>query len=301
MKRIIIFAMAVVMLFSVIAFGAGHCVMYDPRVGELQRRIEELEEENRILRLELRRFEAVRELGEFFECFDEEDYVWWNWGYIEGFVERGIEAIGEAESIDELENILLSTKNNIHAVPIREWGYSECGRFALSLSLWGYVVDENLHGMPGNRGGRASVIYHEFRNLTDEEFLIRGGFFYDMPWERWNFLRSCQYNSFIRWDGMYDVGAIECLYFWLIELYRFRGGRYDSFLISESFLSFFSSPNRLIEKNVIFSGLGGTHFTPFDENHISIRRYMAFYINFGEYNQERVEFASNLLINRFNS
>jgi len=303
-SKVVVMCMAVVMLFSVSFFGAGHCVMYDPRAGELQRRLEELEEENRILRLELRRFEAARELTEFFEGFDEDDYVWWNWGYIERYVEEGIEAVGEAESVGEIEDILASVKTSIHAVPIREWGYSECGRFAFSLSFWGYVIDENRDGWLENRGGRVSVIYHEFRNLTDEEFVIRGGFFYDMPWERWGFLRVCQYNPFNPWHGMSSLD-LDWLFYWYADLYRSRTGLdldpYLDFWHLIYFSHILNSLNRgtRVEKNANLSGNYAGHFTPLDENYISIKSYMAFYINYGEYNQERVEFASNLLRHYF--
>jgi|GEM_PF-1652696 len=143
-SKVVVTVMAVVMLFSVIAFGAGHCVMYDPRVGELQRRIEELEdenrlqaervaelereneelgEENRVLRLELRRIEAVAELEEFFEGFDEDDYsihrigLLNNWYRVVAYFEAGMTNIGDADSIDEIETVLEKTKTAMAGVP----------------------------------------------------------------------------------------------------------------------------------------------------------------------------------------
>jgi len=48
LKKIAILSMTAILLFSVAFFGAGHCVMYDPRVAELQRRLEEMGEEARL-------------------------------------------------------------------------------------------------------------------------------------------------------------------------------------------------------------------------------------------------------------
>jgi len=117
LNKVVVMGVVAIMLFSVFAFGAGHCVMYDPRVAELQRRIEELEEENRVLRLELRRFEAIRELGEFFDEFDEEDYHSWQWNRIVAYFEIGITSIDEAVDINEVNSTLKTTKENIYNVP----------------------------------------------------------------------------------------------------------------------------------------------------------------------------------------
>jgi len=139
--RVVVICMAIVMLFSVSFFGAGHCVMYDPRVAELQRRLEEMEEEARLqvdrIALYEHRVGAIVKLEDFVGGLSRHDYLHQDWvENIPRFFKDGIREIALANDIDEINNIVASVKYNIERLPSKQWGYSECGRFALGLFIW---------------------------------------------------------------------------------------------------------------------------------------------------------------------
>jgi len=134
-SKVVVTVMAMVMLFSVIAFGAGHCVMYDPRVAELQRRIEEMEEENRLqaervaelereneaLRLELARSVAIIRLWEHLEGFDENSFSVNNWNRVIAYFEDGLNNLSEVASTDKITSVLAEAKENMDSVPYEDF------------------------------------------------------------------------------------------------------------------------------------------------------------------------------------
>ncbi|MCL2556747.1 MAG: med21 domain-containing protein [Firmicutes bacterium] len=170
-KRIIVLGIALVMLFSVVFFGAGSCQFYDPsrtalleRLAELERRIAELEEETRVLRLPQQRLDAVEELEAYVDELDRGDYANWNWIMIEKYVEAGAEAINVADSSDNIKYELALAKSNIRSVQKREWVYSECGRFTLEIYLW----DRE----PWSDGTPTVSVGLELRNITDKIYYV---------------------------------------------------------------------------------------------------------------------------------
>jgi len=138
-SKVVVMCMSLVMLFSVAFFGAGHCVMYDPRVAELQRRIEELEEENRLqaervaelereieelerenerlLKLSQQRADAIETLKAYAYAKGEENFTPQNWARIMNYVEEGVETINIANdkaTIDlALEEIKITINTSI--------------------------------------------------------------------------------------------------------------------------------------------------------------------------------------------
>jgi len=134
-SKVVVTVMAVVMLFSVAFFGAGHCVMYDSRVAELQRRIEELEEEARLqaervqelerengaLRLELAKSAATIRLWEHLESFDESEFSVNNWNRVIAYFEDGLNNLSEAASTDKITSVLADAKENMDSVPYEDF------------------------------------------------------------------------------------------------------------------------------------------------------------------------------------
>jgi len=124
---------AIVMLLSVFAFGAGNCVMYDPRVAELERRLEELEEDNRlqaervqelerengVLRLEVHRNTAQLKLIEYSDTFDESDYYADDWEQLQGHIEYGLDVIRQSANKNEIDKALLAAKQALRAIEMR--------------------------------------------------------------------------------------------------------------------------------------------------------------------------------------
>ena len=176
MKKIIgkvaVFSVVLVMLFSVLAFGAGTCVIYDPRVGELLEQVRELEnrlrvveEENRLLReqgeLREHQAEARRELRGFVNEMRRYESFLRLGVAIFAHVDDGLEAIDEAISKDEVDEALESAKGAIADLVAMfeelDWAFSECGNFALHASVdnttvsYGdyFVVSAKLVNMSG--------------------------------------------------------------------------------------------------------------------------------------------------------
>jgi len=136
-SKVVMVAMAVVMLFSVAFFGAGACSQSDYallyRIAEMERRIEELEDKNqrlieesrnleeRLILLEhyallRRRASAAAELVEYAGYRKEYDFTQENWVTLQGHVAAGVEAINTAKNIAAVESVLLAAKRNIRSV-----------------------------------------------------------------------------------------------------------------------------------------------------------------------------------------
>ncbi|MCL2556106.1 MAG: DUF1542 domain-containing protein, partial [Firmicutes bacterium] len=113
---IIVLGMALVMLFSFVMFGASSCEVYDPRLTEMQRRIEELEEQNRLLRLSLHQANAIIKLHNHLNALDESEFSVNNWGRIKTYFESGIANIEKAESIGAIDAALTQAKEHINSV-----------------------------------------------------------------------------------------------------------------------------------------------------------------------------------------
>jgi len=285
-SKVVVMVMAVVMLFSVSFFGAGHCVMYDPRVAELQRRLEEMEEENRILRLELRRFEAARELREFFDEFDEEDYTWWSWGEVERHFDEGIEAIDEVVRIEYVEYALEVAKYRIGSVSRREWGYSECGRF--SLEVWMFVIPYWESIRPHYHDTHREIVtVIELKNISNTTYRIRGIDY------------TSDFGLQFRYVYLYPSG-VSCNRYgitWrqhpLVRLLNSAIYPTDNIIR----WIYFERNSRITYFTADYYSAG--YFKCLSINQVKVQMKSVFYINYGEDNQERVEFVSNLLTHNF--
>ena len=191
LNKVVVMGVVAIMLFSVFAFGAGHCVMYDPRVAELQRRIEEIEEENRlqaervqelerengVLRLEVHRVSAKLELREFVYGFDSYNYFDDDWDELMEHMREGLENIDSADGMVEIDAALGAAKAAIDGVLIRRRVvYSECGWFRSVVSVdrnrfnrWDHVeVTASLENLSGRD------LYVHFNNRV-------GGPFFETP------------------------------------------------------------------------------------------------------------------------
>jgi len=143
-KKLLALGVAFVMLFSVAAFAGANCELpngNDP-----------------CAELVVHREAAVVELGEFVNSLDEHDFCEANWTRIEDYFEGGVAGINAAADKAGVNYALAGAKARIGDVEemsimeSREWGFSECGRFALRISVikatlsWGenFVVNVQL-------------------------------------------------------------------------------------------------------------------------------------------------------------
>jgi len=126
-RRIIVLGMALVMLFSVTFFGAGRCVIYEP-----------IPEPCPILAAH--KANAIVELQEHAFELGERNFTRVNWDVVQGYVDDGIVDIILASNIDEVNEALAGTKENMGEVEMwdqmgLEWGFSECLSFALHVEI----------------------------------------------------------------------------------------------------------------------------------------------------------------------
>jgi len=110
---------------------------------------------------------AVVKLNDYVDVLDADDFTVVNWGRIEGYFEAGIKAINAATAKRYVDFALAEAKGRINSVELwddmgREWGFSECGRFALSI-----VVKE-----PTLPQGQDFIIDVKLRNLSGEDIYI---------------------------------------------------------------------------------------------------------------------------------
>jgi len=136
-RRVSVLALVAIMLFSVFAFGAGSCQIYDPRLTEMQRKIEELEEQarqqaertkeleeqNRALRLWQHKADAVAALHNHLDTFDERGISEISWMRMQRYFEAGILSINEAESVKAVDEALKRAKENIDSVPYMDFEF----------------------------------------------------------------------------------------------------------------------------------------------------------------------------------
>jgi len=119
-RRIIVLGMALVMLFSFVMFGASSCEVYDPRLTEMQRRIEELEEAARLqterVALHEHRASAVLKLEEHAADRGQDNFTIENWSVIQSYVVDGVLAINAALDKNEVDAALEEAKENIDLV-----------------------------------------------------------------------------------------------------------------------------------------------------------------------------------------
>jgi len=174
-SKVVVMSMALVMLFSVMFFGAGHCVMYDPRVAELQRRIEELEEENRLQAERVAFYEyranAKLELKEFVDAKRRSASFVRIGGVVMSHLMDGLEAIGVASDRLEVNYALEEAKGKIYEVVVlfedREWEFSDCGKFALHV----WLENNEVYWEDG-------LVFHVMlKNLSAKDMILIGGVF----------------------------------------------------------------------------------------------------------------------------
>jgi len=140
-KKLLIFWIAVVMLFSVIAFGAGACESYGPNMTELERRIEELErklgEQAEQLALSEHRASAVAKLRDYAESKRRYDSFARISGVIMSHMSDGMKAISEAADITGINEALTEAKGEIGDVvdlfEERDWEFTDCNNFAIHI------------------------------------------------------------------------------------------------------------------------------------------------------------------------
>lgn len=128
-----------------------------------------------------------------------------NWAVIQGHVATGIAAINDAVDKVGVAVARDSAKASINSVPLieyddlREWGYSECGRFALSI-----LVNETTR--PLGSSFRGSI---EFRNISGEDQEVYQFFFWpaiiETQWERW----YCYVTDELYWEGYVMVDRVH--------------------------------------------------------------------------------------------
>jgi len=229
-KKILILGMAIAILFSVLAFGAGTCVIYDPRVEELLEQVRELEdrlrlveEENRLLREQekLREYqaEARRELREFVNEMRRYESFLRLGVAIFAHVDDGLDAIDEAISKDEVDKALEAVKGAVADLVAMfeelDWAFSECRNFALHASVdnttvsYGdyFVVEIKLKNLTGRDVGigfsRGAGVFFQFTSgiIFDEwsthwinydtVYFERNGILYSMYKKRINYRAFC--------------------------------------------------------------------------------------------------------------
>ena len=157
-KRVSVLALVAIMLFSFVMFGASNCEMYDPRLMEMQRKIEEMErrireqeerikelereleeleeEKNAVLALQLHRSMASLELREYVDTFDQYNYFLEDWIELLSHLADGLQVILTAEDKLQIDEALAAAKAAIDGVLIRRSVvYSDCGWFRLTMSV----------------------------------------------------------------------------------------------------------------------------------------------------------------------
>jgi|GEM_PF-5449348 len=115
-KRVLIFIMALVMLFSVAFFGAGTCEFSNDalllyRIAELEREMAELEQQKaEALILETRKTEAINELRLHVGVLNQNAFDRSDWRAIEAYLLGGIASIVDAQNYESVGAVVILTK-----------------------------------------------------------------------------------------------------------------------------------------------------------------------------------------------
>jgi len=166
-KKILVLGMAIILLFSVVAFGTAACRFYDPsrtellaRLAEFEERLDALEKENRILSGQVAlweyRADAIRELREFADARGEWNFRLANWNIIQSYIVGATTAIIAAENNATIEYVVEKTKGYIRAIRL----ITE--EFLLTISVEETTVPQ----------GENFIIYVELKNQSGEDVEI---------------------------------------------------------------------------------------------------------------------------------
>jgi len=179
-KKIIVTMMTIVLLFSTFASMGANCeLQYDncyicedyPCVCiDKPVLCDECEEKPcvcEVRTLETHRADAVLALETHFNALDSNDFLPSNWARLREYVDKGKDSINTAESKQAVDEALAAAKENIDEVDVwdnlgREWGFSECERFALSI----FVEETTLPQ------GQGFVVDVKFKNISDVDITI---------------------------------------------------------------------------------------------------------------------------------
>ena len=178
-KKLIMLGVAVVMLFSVLAFAGCNqneellrqiqemWEKLENTEKELQTQIDELRTQVEMLELTMHQNSALRALSEYVAGLNEDDFFKSNWKRIEDYASSGKTAINVAKSKSAVDVALSEAKQNINAVP---WIVT-ADDFELTISMENTTIEQG----GGWEGG--FYVNVEFKNISGqgmEIFFVRG-------------------------------------------------------------------------------------------------------------------------------